>query len=524
MDKKLPRLLNDAELAGIRAMSMEHHGLGIYQYTFEGVITYIDRVTLKIFDLSDEYPDPSMAVGKKISDLICYAESPGSIRAQVREQGHVYGNKYHYKTLKGGDRWCIHDACLVMHPETGEELVHIVVRDITKLMLAEEEKTLLQNQLYQAQKMEAIGLLAGGIAHDFNNILHIIINYGEIALSETAAGQSVTDSVEEILKAGNRAKVLVSQLLAYSRQQVLSLEVLNLCELVRDMLNMLNRVIGESIEVHLNCSDDCLEVEADSGQIGQILTNLCINARDAIDGSGEISIDVYPRQISKDYCELHPWAFPGKYVVLAVTDTGCGMSPETQAQIFEPFYTTKEIGKGSGLGLSTVYGLVNQHHGFIHVYSEPGQGTTFRIYIPQAAGKAVLKAERADEQAPRSGSETILLAEDDFSVRTLTRKILTQNGYRVIEAGDGMEAVEAYEQHSGEIDLLLFDVIMPKLGGREAYERIRRLNPDVRILFTSGYSMNAIHTNFVLDKGLMLLPKPAGYREILSKVREALGQ
>ncbi len=516
-----PEPLNEKDVDQLRAMSMARHGLGIYQYTLDGVITYIDRVTLDVFDLSDAYPDPSAVIGKKIRDLIRYTDREGSIRERIQQEGHFYGSTYHYKTLKGDDRWCIHDAYLIQHPKTGEDLVHIVFRDTTELKQAEAARKILEEQLYQSQKLEAIGLLAGGIAHDFNNILQIIIGFGDMALMNAAGGKPVKESLEEIIKAGHRAKTLVSQLLAYSRQQILETRVLNLHTLVNDMLQMLKRVIGETIELRLISVENGLEVKADPGQLGQILTNLCVNARDAMAGSGVITIDIRKEQIEDDHYPGNPWAAPGEYVVLEVADTGCGMSRETQERIFDPFFTTKEVGQGSGLGLSTVYGLVNQHHGFIHVYSEIGKGTTFRIHLPHADQKATEEPAKKTGDLP-TGSETILLAEDDDAVRILTAKILKQGGYQVIEARTGKEAVEKFRENRGKIDLLLLDIIMPQLGGYDAYEIIRQTRPGIKALFASGYSEDAIHTNFVLQESLSLLRKPAGRRDILEKIRSVL--
>ncbi|MCP4546418.1 MAG: response regulator [bacterium] len=393
--------------------------------------------------------------------------------------------------------------------------------DITERKAAEKEQRILETKLRQSQKMEAVGQLAGGVAHDFNNLLQAILGYGEIAQLKCEEGSSVYESLDQVMIAGQRAKTLVSQLLAFSRRQVLQMEDLDLTEVMADLMKMLRRVIGEHIVLDIKPGDALGWIRADRGQIEQILINLCINARDAMPAGGEIVIETENVQIDEEYCSTHDWSRAGRYVRLSVTDTGCGMNKRTLARVFEPFFTTKSLGKGTGLGLATVYGLVKQHDSQIEVYSEVDKGTTFKIYFPLVES-AALPISNIDEGAVAGGTETILLAEDDEMVREVCVSILEDAGYSILLATDGEEALQVYEEHGDKIDLALLDVVMPKLGGRAVFERIRETRPELSVLFASGYSMNAIHTNFVLEEGLMLIQKPYKRADLLRKVREML--
>ncbi len=389
-----------------------------------------------------------------------------------------------------------------------------VTRDITQEMK-------LESQLRQSQKMEAIGQLAGGVAHDFNNILQAILGYGDLALPKVDADSPFRGNLEQMLKAAHRARTLVRQLLAFSRRQVLDMKDIDLNALIADLMNMIRRVIGEHITLEVLSGHNLGTVRADPGQLEQILVNLCVNARDAMPGGGMITIEMENVRIDEAYRESHPWAEPGRYVLMSVTDTGCGMEGPTLGVIFEPFFTTKGPGEGTGLGLSMVYGLVKQHQGMIHVYSEVGAGTTFKVYLPLVERSAANVGTKIEGPDP-GGNETILLAEDDEAVQELSKEVLEIAGYRVMTAGDGEEALSLFEEHADEIDLALLDVMMPKLGGRAVFERIRAIRPEVRVLFSSGYSMNAIHTSFVLGEGLALIQKPYLSGDLRRRVREVL--
>jgi PAS domain S-box-containing protein len=396
-----------------------------------------------------------------------------------------------------------------------------VGRDISESQQALEERERLEDQLRQSQKMEAVGQLAGGVAHDFNNLLQAILGYGELVADGTDPDGPVRGFVEQILKAGNRAKALVGHLLAYSRRQVLDMKEIDLNEVINDLMKMLQRIIGEHVDQRIVLGHELGIVRADRGQVEQILTNLCINARDAMPDGGTITIETKNELIDTDFCETHPWAIPGRYVLLNLTDTGCGMDEQTLSRIFEPFYTTKREGEGTGLGLSTVYGLVTQHEGMIQVQSKIGQGTTFQIYLPVVAHDVTIT--RDQHVVPViGGTETILLAEDEELVRNSTRTVLEQAGYTVLCAGDGVEALSVFEERPDRIDLALLDVKMPRLGGRAVAERIFEVHPTVRILFSSGYSRNVIDTDFVLDETLELIQKPYRRDDLLRRVREVL--
>jgi CheY-like chemotaxis protein len=290
---------------------------------------------------------------------------------------------------------------------------------------------------------------------------------------------------------------------------------------IADLLKMIRRVIGEHITLDFVSNQDGGIIRADRGQIEQILMNLCVNARDAMPEGGRLTIETESVEIGQGFCQSHPWAKPGRYALISVTDTGCGIDEEYLETIFDPFFTTKGVGEGTGLGLSTVYGLVRQHGGLIHVYSEVDKGTTFKIYLPQLGRSATILGEQKVDVAP-AGSETILLAEDDDVVRKLSKAFLTRAGYHVLVANNGEEALAVFEEHADEIDLVLLDVVMPKLGGRAVFERIRQTHPHIRTLFASGYSMSAIHTNFVLEEGFALIQKPYERKVLLRKVREVL--
>ncbi|MBN1847394.1 MAG: PAS domain S-box protein [Deltaproteobacteria bacterium] len=389
-------------------------------------------------------------------------------------------------------------------------------RDIT-------DRKALEEQLRQSQKMEAVGQLAGGVAHDFNNMLQAIIGYTEIVLSSPSLHESDHAKITEIRKAGLRAAELTRQLLAFSRRQVLHLGPLNLNLALNNLLKMLRRLIGENIELTLHPEEDLWTVNADRGQMEQVLLNLCINARDAMPQGGQLAIETRNVVLGDRYCAQNEAVEPGRYVRLSVTDSGCGMSPEIRMKAFEPFFTTKEKGEGTGLGLATVYGIVRQHNGMIHVYSEIEKGSRFSVYLPVIESirmAAVLEPER-----PVSGGhESILIAEDDEHIRLVTDEILRSAGYHVLMAVDGEDAVRMYHSCGEKIDLLLLDVVMPKKSGREVFDEIQSVNPAIRCLFMSGYSESAVHTHFILDKGFLLIQKPFNNNELLRMIRQALDQ
>jgi PAS domain S-box-containing protein len=386
---------------------------------------------------------------------------------------------------------------------------------------AELDREDMQRQLLHAQKMEAVGQLAGGVVHDFNNILQAIIGYTQLLMDTEEEKGAPGEELKEIFRGAERAAALTRQLLAFSRRQVMSPRTLDLNILIEDILKMLRRVIGEHIRLEWLPGNHLGAVRADPGMLEQILMNLCVNARDAMPRGGVLSIETQNVRVDSEYCEHHAWARPGRFVLLSVTDTGCGMGRDVMDRVFEPFFTTKEEGKGTGLGLATVYGIVKQHEGMVNVYSEVGKGTTFKVYLPMCEQMAETIGTMVEGPAV-GGRETILLAEDDEMVRNLARRILTRAGYTVLTANDGLEAVEVFQNHAEAVSLLVLDVVMPRLGGHGAYERIREIRSDVPVIFSSGYSENAVHTNFVLHDGLKLIPKPYSPATLLRAVRGAL--
>jgi signal transduction histidine kinase/ActR/RegA family two-component response regulator len=384
---------------------------------------------------------------------------------------------------------------------------------------ADREK--LENQVHQSQKMEAVGQLAGGIAHDFNNLLQVINGFTSLAMEQLPPGSPVTAELNEVLQAGERAKQLVSQLLTFSRRQVSRPEDLDLGQVTDDFLKLIKRVLGEHIRIEFDQPQNRCLVRADRGQMEQVLMNLCVNARDAMPEGGSIKLSLESITLDDSFCRIHTWATPGSYARLSVADTGCGMDAETQQRIFEPFFTTKAPGKGTGLGLATVYGIIQQHHGSIQVYSEPGCGSIFRLYLPLTEVSAA-NASAPQNAEVRGGTETILLAEDEEMVRNLTCRILRNAGYTVLTANDGAEAVTVFQQNHSQIHLALLDVVMPRMGGWAASKELRELRPDLPIIFASGYNPEQAQPGFTLGENTVLLGKPFAPANLLRCIREAL--
>ena len=384
------------------------------------------------------------------------------------------------------------------------------------------ERKKLEQQLRQAQKVEAIGQLAGGIAHDFNNLLGIIIGYSEIFEERLGLGDPLRPKAEQIKKAGRRAASLTRQLLAFSRQQALEPRVLDLNAVIADTLKMLRRLIDENVELVAVPEPALGRVSADQGQIEQIIMNLTVNARDAMPRGGKLTISTGNAEMDDAFVRLHPGAIPGSYVVLSVSDTGCGMDLETQTHIFEPFFTTKGEGKGTGLGLATVYGVVKQSGGYISVKSEPGIGSTFRIYLPRIQEPVASAAPVDGGEKKAHGCETVLLVEDAHVLRELARELLEAGGYTVLEAANGADAISLAEKHPGPIHLLLSDVVMPGMNGPELAGKIIGARPDTKVLYMSGYTGDALPVQELLNSGAALLHKPFTGLSLATKVREVL--
>jgi two-component system, cell cycle sensor histidine kinase and response regulator CckA len=414
---------------------------------------------------------------------------------------------------KDGTEFPIEVSLSPLETEQGM-LISSGIRDIT-------ERVALEERLRQSQKMEAVGRLAGGVAHDFNNLLTVILGYAQI-LSEGLPAGRLADSTLQIKSAADRAAGITRQLLAFSRKQVLSPRIINLNDIVLNLDSLLRRLIGEDIEVLTVPSSDLGSVKADPGQIEQVIMNLALNSRDAMPRGGKLTLETANMTLDEKYAGEHQPISPGTYVMLAVSDTGFGMSPEVQARVFEPFFTTKEVGKGTGLGLSTVYGIVKQSGGYIWVYSEPGRGTTFKIYLPRVDQPAQTLSTDKRPGSVQLGSETILLVEDDPQLRQLTSSVLAHCGYKVLAASTPTEGLEICRVDHRNIHLLVTDVVMPGMNGRQLAEQILQISPKTRVLYISGYTANAIVHYGVLDAGLWFLPKPFTLSALVSKVREVL--
>ncbi len=379
----------------------------------------------------------------------------------------------------------------------------------------------LEDQLRQAQKMEAVGMLAGGVAHDFNNLLTIITGYSQLILNTLATEDPNRHSVEQIMKAGERAAALTKQLLAFSRRQVLQPKILDLNKLVDGLGAMLRRLIGEDVDLRLVLPQDLGRVSADPGQIEQVLMNLVVNARDAMPKGGVLTVETANVHLDESYAGRHIAVKSGPYILLAVSDTGAGMDAATQARLFEPFFTTKGSGKGTGLGLSTVFGIVKQSGGSVEVYSEPGRGTSVKVYLPRIDKPVSIDEETSKKKVSR-GSETILLVEDDEMVRTLVRETLRREGYKILDACGPLEALKLSDQFKQVIQLMITDVVMPKVSGRELAEQLSHRRTEMKVLYMSGYTDNAVLNSGILEKEVAFLQKPFTPAALMEKVREVL--
>jgi signal transduction histidine kinase len=419
--------------------------------------------------------------------------------------------------LDGAPKW-IRGSALPSPEADGGTLWNGIFVDVS-------EQRLLEEQFRQAQKMEAVGQLAGGVAHDFNNLLTAIGSSADMALEEAADPHALREHLAEIHRAAERAADLTRRLLAFSRRQVLNLEVVALADVVHEGERMLRRLIGESVRLETSIDPQAPPVRADRTQLAQVLMNLVVNARDAMPNGGTLTLATGYRVVSASEARRQRGLAPGAYSVLIVRDTGSGMDEETRSRIFEPFFTTKDRGKGTGLGLSMVYGIVKQTGGYIHVESAPGRGTTFTIHLPVAVATGGSPGQRTVLGRPRGRpGETVLVAEDEDGVRAPVRRILVAHGYRVLEAPDGAAALRTAEHHSGKIDLLLTDVVMPGMNGAELARRLRRLRPATRVVFMSGYSAEAVATHGVLSPGAVFLQKPFSVEELLEGLRSALAR
>jgi signal transduction histidine kinase/ActR/RegA family two-component response regulator len=406
------------------------------------------------------------------------------------------------------------------------ETVHRQADELSKAngKLSEEmqQRSAVEEKLRQAQKMESVGRLAGGVAHDFNNMLGVILGHVEFALEKAVQDHDLHADLKEIQKAAQRSADITKQLLAFARKQTIAPRQLDLNDTVESMLNMLRRLIGEDIDLVWRPDAHLWPVKMDPSQIDQILVNLCVNARDAIAGVGKLTIETGRHTFDAEYCNEHPGFIPGDFVLLAVSDNGCGMDKNTLDNLFEPFFTTKEVGKGTGLGLATIYGIVKQNNGFINVYSEPGQGSIFKIYLPRLVVDEDIDKAVPEKNSATGGTETILLVEDEPTILRMTRMMLEKKGYSVLPAATPAEAIDLAKTHADRIHLLMTDVVMPEMNGRDLAGRLTSLYPDIKLLFMSGYTSNVIAHHGVLDDGVSFIQKPFSMAEMTEKVREVL--
>ncbi len=443
---------------------------------------------------------------------------------KLRQEGQLRDEPIRFKTKTGRIIIALWSAEVINL--SGKEAMLSMISDITQLRQSEAERTRLSEQLSQAQKMESIGRLAGGVAHDFNNMLSVILGHAELALGELPAEHPLRGDLEEIQKAAQRSADLTRQLLAFARKQTVAPRMLDLNETVAAMLKMLGRLIGEDIELLWHPGRSMKPVLVDPAQIDQLLANLCVNARDAIGrGVGRVIIETDMTLLNQDDGAQHAGFIPGEYAVLSVSDNGCGIDPETRPHIFEPFFTTKGIGAGTGLGLATAFGIVSQNKGLINVYSEPGRGSTFRIYLPaHPAGSSEPTPEPATAIPTARGCETVLLVEDEPAIQEITTMMLERLGYRVICAGRPSEALRLAGTHADEIDLLFTDVVMPEMNGRDLAHELLGKFPNQKALFMSGYTADVIAHQGVLDPGVRFIQKPFSIKDLACKIREVLDQ
>ncbi len=410
---------------------------------------------------------------------------------------------------------------IIRWPDGRDVRLEIAV-DITQKKRAEEDRKILEAQLHQSQKMEAIGILAGGVAHDFNNMLGAIMGHAELTMSRMDSKDPLRKNLGGILDAAQRSARLTQQLLAFARKQAIEPVILDLNESVESVLKMTRRLIGENIELIWLPGKGPYTVEMDPTQVDQILVNLCVNARDAIEDVGRVTIETDLVSFDEAYLEIHSWVTPGEYVLLAVSDDGAGMDKETLRHVFEPFFTTKGPGRGTGMGLATVYGIVKQNKGFIHAYSEPGRGTTFKIYIPSKAAEAMAGRPESAPFMPLSRGETVMIVEDDPTVLELSMMMLQQLGYVVIATHSPNEAIGVAEEDNSEIDLVITDVVMPEMNGRELVDRLMKILPDMKYLFMSGYTAAVIAQQGVLEKDVNFIQKPFKLKDLATKIRRIL--
>jgi PAS domain S-box-containing protein len=503
--------------AALRESEARYRGLvnnatyGIYWVAPDGHLLFVNPSLVHI--LGYDSADDLMSV-RNSRAFYCDWSAREKIHAEYLRNGRA-GGTVEWKRKDGKIITVRVNGRQAKDPESGDECIEVLVEDVT-------ERIELEKRLVQAQKFEAIGQLAGGIAHDFNNMIGAILGWADLGIEETEPASRLRRNFEKVRQQADRAASLTRQLLAFARRQILEPRSIDLNQTAIETLSLLEKVIGTNIEIKANLAPDLAVVRADPIQVEQVLMNLCINARDAIPERGSLLVETANVSLDEGFCALQPLAHPGEYAMLSVTDTGSGMDAAILDRIFEPFFTTKEPGKGTGLGLATVYGIVRQHGGFVHVYSEPGTGSTFRAYFPVST-EVPVAVERVEDARPvRGGTETLLVAEDHDGLRQLALETLTNLGYQVVLAVDGEQAVQEFHAHRDRIDLAVLDVVLPKLSGPEAYARICAEKPDLPAIFATGYSPDIALLHKVQQQGLPVLQKPYAPRDLARKVRETL--
>ena len=488
---------------------------GIFQTTAEGKFITANHALARMYgyDTPEELVSSITDIGQQ---LYFDPKRRLEFHDEIKKHGSVQGFEVKARRKNGEIFWVSVNAKVIRDEKGRVKYYEGMIQEIT-------DKKKLEEQLRHSQKMEAIGTLAGGVAHDFNNILTVIMGYAHLINMNMKVDDPMKQYVHHIISASEKAATLTNSLLAFSRKQMISLSPVNINELVKNAEKIFERILGEDIELRTFLSNDELIVMADSGQIEQVLFNLATNARDAMPDGGLLIIETEQIYLDEEYAHTHGYGKSGNYALLSFSDFGVGIDKDTIGKIFEPFFTTKEPSRGTGLGLSMAYGIIKQHKGYINVYSEPGKGTTFKIYLPLTEQKAV-SCSSPKHPASLTGKETILVAEDDPNVRNLTRFFLEKYGYSIIEAINGEDAVEKFRQNEDLIDLLLFDVIMPKLNGKAAYDEIKKIKPDIKAIFISGYTANIIHKKGVIEEGLNIIFKPISPLKLLEEIRRVISE
>jgi two-component system cell cycle sensor histidine kinase/response regulator CckA len=432
---------------------------------------------------------------------------------------------YEYRILrKDGTALHVRTVGRIVRREGQPPLVFATIQDISDRLIAEAERDRLQQQLAQAQKMESVGQLAGGVAHDFNNILSVILGFTELCMGDVDPADPIYHNLEEIRQAALKSNDITRQLLAFARRQPISPQVIDPNEAIVGMLKMLRRLIGEDIELDCRTGRNAGHIRIDPSQLDQIIVNLAINARDAIGGIGKITIETDSIKVSDEQCRANPGFLPGHFVRITVRDNGCGMDADIIARLYEPFFTTKGFGKGSGLGLPTVYGIVRQNNGFLHVESQVGEGSAFFVHFPRQTGESVRPITRTEERTSRGNGETILVVEDEPPILKLCERVLTNLGFRVLASHRPTEAIRIASQHKGPIDLLLTDLVMPEMSGRDLATKLMAISPGLKVLYMSGYSPTAIAKQGVIEEGYNFIQKPFGIQALSAKVQAVLNE